>query len=67
MKYECATGNRITVQGRYELIEKDKILICTPESKNTINRYIINVLTENDLVLSTNINNNNLVLHFKPN
>lgn len=67
MKYECATGNRITVQGRYELIEKDKILICTPESKSTINRYIINALTENDLVLSTNTNNNNLVLHFKPN
>ncbi len=67
MKYECTVGNRITVQGRYELTEKDKMLICTPESNNTINRYVINLLTENDLVLSTNSNNNNLVLHFKPN
>jgi len=67
MEYECAVGNRITVQGRYELSEKDKILICTPESNNTVNRYVINVLTENNLVLSTNSNNINLVLHFKPN
>ncbi|MEP7236685.1 MAG: hypothetical protein ABI685_02430 [Ferruginibacter sp.] len=67
MKYECAINGRITVQGKYELIEDDKIMICTSESKNSVNRYIIKSLTEEELVLAGNAENANLILHFKPN
>ena len=45
MKYECALNDRVTVQGKYELQGNDKILVCTPESKNSVNRYIIKSLT----------------------
>ena len=67
MRYECAINSRITVEGKYELLENDKIMICTSESKNSINRYIIKSLTENELILSGNAENTNVVLHFKPN
>lgn len=66
MKYECAAGSRITVKGKYELLENDKILVCTPESKNNTNSYSIKVLTENELVLRSLTDNSNLVLYFKP-
>ncbi len=66
MKYECALNDRVTVQGKYELQGNDKILICTPESKNSTNRYIIKTLTAGELVLAGNAENQNLVLHFKP-
>lgn len=66
MKYECALNDRVTVQGKYELQGDDKILVCTPESKNSINRYIIKSLTPDELVLAGNAENQNVVLHFKP-
>ena len=66
MKYECSVNSRITVQGKYELLEHDKILILKSESKNNINRYIITSLTENEMVLSSSAQNTNLVLHFRP-
>ncbi len=67
MRYECAVGSRVTVKGKYQLLEADKILILTSETKNNINRYIINTLTENDLVLSGSAENSKVILHFKPN
>jgi hypothetical protein len=66
MRYECAINERITVQGKYELLESDKIMICTPESKISSNRYIIKSLTADELVLAGNAENTNVVLHFKP-
>jgi len=66
MKYECALNNRITMQGKYELLENDKLLVCTSESKSSINRYIIKSLTADELVLAGNAENTNVVLHFKP-
>ena len=66
MKYECALNDRVTVQGKYELQGNDKILVCTPESKNSINRYIIKTLTADELVLAGNADNINVVLRFKP-
>jgi hypothetical protein len=66
MRYECALNERITVQGKYELLESDKIMICTPESKISSNRYIIKVLTADELVLAGNAENTNVVLHFRP-
>ncbi len=67
LKYECAINDRVTVQGKYELLEDDKILICTSESKKSINRYIIKTLTENELVLAGSAENNSVIMHFKPN
>ena len=66
MRYECATGDRITVQGKYELMADDKIMVCTPESKISSNRYIIKSLTADELILAGNAENTNVVLHFKP-
>ena len=66
MKYECALNDRVTVQGKYELQGNDKILVCTPESKSSINRYIIKSLTADELVLAGNAENQNVILHFKP-
>jgi hypothetical protein len=66
MSYECAINSRATVQGKYELLEDDKIMVCTPDSKNNINRYIIKSLSENELVLIGTADNASLVLHFKP-
>lgn len=66
MKYECALNERVTQQGKYELLQDDKIIILTSQSKNSVNRYIIKALTENELILSGNAENTSLVLHFKP-
>lgn len=66
MSYECAVGDRITVQGKYELLENDKFVVCTPESGNNSNRYIIKSLKADELVLAGNAENTNVVLHFKP-
>lgn len=66
MGYECAVNNRVTVAGKYELLEHDKILLCTPESGNNQNRYMIKTITEDELILSGRAENTNLVLHFKP-
>jgi hypothetical protein len=66
MRYECAVGDRVTVKGKYEVLENDKVIICTPESKNSSNRYIIKSLTADELVLAGNAENTNVVLHFRP-
>ena len=66
MRYECAIGSRVTVKGKYGLMENDKIMVCTPETKNNINSYSIKVLTENELVLKSLTDNSNIILHFKP-
>lgn len=63
-EYECAIGSRVTVKGTYGLTEDGKTIICTPDTKNSVNRYAITTLTDNDMLLSTG--NPPLVLHFKP-
>ncbi len=63
--YACSVNGRITVAGKYELQEQDKIIQCTSEIKHTINNYKITTLTENELVLSGRAENTSLVLHFK--
>jgi hypothetical protein len=67
MEYECSVAGKVTISGTYELSDDDKVLVCTPSTKNTINRYMVNTLTENDLVLSSSTGNTPLILHFKPN
>ena len=66
MSYQCAINDRITVEGKYELLENNKIMICTPVSENSINRYVIKSLTADELVLAGNAENTNVVLHFRP-
>ena len=61
-EYECSIAGRVTVQGSYGITEDGKTVVCTPSTKNSINSYYIQTLTENDLVLSSAL----LVLHFKP-
>lgn len=65
-EYECAVAGKVTINGTYELLDKGKTLVCTPETKNSVNRYTINNLTEYSLVLTSAANNSPLVLHFKP-
>jgi hypothetical protein len=66
MRFECAVGDRITLKGKYELHESDKVMVCISESKNSINRYHISALSENELVLKSLSGYNGLVMHFKP-
>ena len=66
MRYECAINDRITVQGKYELLEDGRIMICTPASKISSNRYVIKTLTADELVLAGNAENTNVILHFRP-
>ncbi len=65
MRYECSINGRVTVEGKYELLEDDKIMICTPKSANVTNRYIIKSITENELTLIGNADNSNVILHFQ--
>jgi hypothetical protein len=67
MKYTCELNGKEVVQGRYELLEDDKVMICTPDSKAGVSRYIIKSLSDNELVLNGTAATANLVLHFKPN
>ena len=63
--YQCSVGDKTVTRGTYELSEDEKTLVCTSDSKNTVNRYTINSLSEDELVLSNRISNVNLIMHFK--
>jgi len=65
--YYCSTmGNRITVQGTYEISEDDKTLLLTPSSKNNINAYTITSISDIELTLTSRATTVPLVLHFSP-
>lgn len=66
MEYECAVNGKTTTHGTYGLRDNETILICTPDTKNNINRYIIQTLTEDGLVLSGSATGIPLTLHFRP-
>jgi hypothetical protein len=61
-EYECTVAGRVMIKGSYGISEDGAMLICTPETKNSINRYTIRQLSENELVLGSPP----LVLYFKP-
>ena len=65
LSYQCSIGDKIVTQGNYQLTEDEKTLICTPDSKNTVNRYTITSLTEDELILSNQVDNIRLIIHFK--
>jgi hypothetical protein len=60
-------GNRITVQGTYEIAEDEKTITLTSNSKNTINNYIITSLSDIEMTLTSTATSVPLVLHFSPN
>jgi hypothetical protein len=66
MGYQCAINERITQEGKYELLMDDKMLLLKPSNNTATNRYMIRLLTENDLVISGNMEKTALLLHFKP-
>lgn len=64
--YTTAAAGRTVVQGNYFINEKEKTLKLTTSINNNTNYYTINALTENEMVLSSEINRKNIVLHFLP-
>ena len=62
--YKCKVGNRIATSGTYELKDNDKSLEMTPESQMVTTTYIIKMLTENELVLSSSVNNVPVTMYF---
>lgn len=66
MGYSCAINNLTTVEGKYELLEDDKILVLRPGNNKSTNRYLIKMVTENDLVLNGSADNITVTMHFKP-
>jgi hypothetical protein len=64
--YNTYAIGRTIVQGIYFINEKEKTLkLITGVNSNT-NYYTINSLTENEMVLSSELNRKNIVLHFLP-
>ncbi|MBK7433349.1 MAG: hypothetical protein IPI66_05140 [Chitinophagaceae bacterium] len=65
-QYHCRIGQRITTKGTYQITDNGSTLICTTESKNTINRYSIRTISADELVLENRSGGTPLVMHFKP-
>ena len=65
LSYQCSIGDKIVTQGTYQITEDEKTLVCTPNSKNVVNRYTIIDITDDELVLSNQVNNIDLIMHFK--
>jgi hypothetical protein len=65
--YQCSIGDRITVQGTYKITDDEKVLICTPDSKNNSNSYAITAISESELKLTGAGTLVPLIFHFKPN
>jgi hypothetical protein len=63
--YQCSIGDKTVTRGTYELADNARTLICTTLSKNTVNRYTISTLTDDEMVLNNQVTNVNLILHFK--
>ena len=65
--YECSTvGNRVTVQGTFDLSADGKTLTLTPLSKNSVNIYTVTSLSAIEMTLTSSATTVPLVLHFSP-
>jgi hypothetical protein len=62
--YTTATAGRMAVQGSYVLDEKEKTLKLITNSQNNVSYFTINALAENEMILSSEVNRKNIVLHF---
>jgi len=65
--YQCSVGNRVTVDGTYELTDDEKTITCTSSSKNSINSYTITSISEFQLILTSTGTAVPVILHFSPN
>lgn len=66
LSYQCRIGDKTVTQGTYQITEDEKTLVCTPNSRNIVNRYSIIDITDDELVLSNQVNTTSIILHFKP-
>ena len=66
LSYQCRIGDKTVTQGTYQIMEDEKTLVCIPHSKNIVNRYSIIDITDDELVLSNQVNTTSIILHFKP-
>jgi PBP1b-binding outer membrane lipoprotein LpoB len=64
--YNTYAAGRMIVQGIYFINEKEKTLKLITGVNNNTNYYTINALSENEMVLSSEMNRKNIVLHFLP-
>lgn len=64
--YTTSAADRAVTQGTYEVDDKAKTLVCTTSTQNNSNNYLITILTENEMVLSSGVNGKNIVMHFLP-
>jgi hypothetical protein len=64
--YNTFAAGRTIVQGTYFINEKEKSIKLITGVNSNINYYTINVLTENEMVLSSEVNRKNIVLYFLP-
>ncbi len=65
-EYLCNTGDKITNQGTYELLDNGKTIVCTSNTKNSYSTYSVIELSGDELVLSSLVNNIPLIMHFRP-
>jgi hypothetical protein len=64
--YNTYAAGRTIVQGIYFINEKEKTLKLITGVNNNTNYYTINALTENEMVLSSEMNRKSIVLYFLP-
>jgi hypothetical protein len=64
--YQCSVNNFVVTQGIYNITDDEKNLICTPESKTTINNYHITSLSEDELILTSTGIAVPVIMHFRP-
>lgn len=65
--YFCTTlGNRVTVQGTYEIAEDEKTIMLISSTMNNSNSYRITSLSDIEMTLTSTATSVPLVLHFSP-
>ncbi|MGC4101388.1 DUF5004 domain-containing protein [Ferruginibacter sp.] len=65
--YFCSTmGNKITVQGTYDISGDEKTLTLTSSSGNVTNTYLITSISAIEMTLTSTGTTVPLVLHFSP-
>jgi hypothetical protein len=62
--YACTVNDRVATSGTYELTDNETYLELTPASKTATISYKIKTLTENELVLSSSVNNVSVTMYF---
>ncbi|MBP6430555.1 MAG: hypothetical protein KA319_02225 [Ferruginibacter sp.] len=64
--YNTTAAGRTIVQGIYFINEKEKTLKLITSVNSNTNYYTINTITENEMILTSEVNRKNIVLRFLP-